>query len=110
MLEVILSDFARLEAETSSAEESSQTQYENMMAETTESIAVKNTEMEHDQNSKQLTDEKNASTKKELELTQSELDAALDYYGKLKKECVDTGLSYEERVRAREEEIQSLQE
>ena len=32
------------------------------------------------------------------------------YYEKLKPSCVDAGLSYEERVKMREEEIQSLQE
>ena len=32
------------------------------------------------------------------------------YYDKLKPACVDAGLSYEERVKQREEEIQSLQE
>ena len=38
----------------------------------------------------------------DLEGTQKELDAALAYYEKLKPDCVDSGVSYEE--------IQSLQE
>ena len=50
------------------------------------------------------------TTKSDLDATQKELDAALAYYEKLKPSCVDAGLSYEERVKMREEEIQSLQE
>jgi len=50
------------------------------------------------------------SLSKQRKLTQEELDAALGYYDKLKADCVDTNLSYEDRVKAREAEIQSLQE
>merc|ERR1719473_983995 len=110
MLEVILSDFARLEAETSAAEDAAQTAYDKFMAESTEDAAVKDTEMKHKVSKKAMTDEKNRDLKKELELTQEELAAAMAYYEKLKPDCVDLGLSYEERVRAREEEIASLQE
>jgi len=78
--------------------------------ETAESIAVKQTEVDHKTESKQRTDESAHNFKRELELTHEELDKALDYYDKLKTQCVDTGLSYEERVKAREEEVQSLQE
>lgn len=110
MLEVILSDFARLEAETATAEDAAANQFEKFMAESNESIAVKEAAISHKENSKRLADEKAAATRKELEITQEELDAALEYYEKLKTQCVNTGLSYEERVRAREEEIESLKE
>jgi len=49
-------------------------------------------------------------TEKDLSSTQTELDAAMQYYEKLKPSCVDSGLSYQERVGRREEEIQSLKE
>jgi len=110
MLEVVLSDFTRLEAQTLSDEESAASTYDKFMDETNESLAVKEAEVEHKKNSKQRADEKNDETKKELALTQSELDKALDYYDKLKAQCLDTGLSYEERKKAREEEIESLKE
>jgi len=110
MLEVVLSDFTRLEAETQNAEESAASSYDKFMDESNESVAVKEAEVEHKTGGKQLADEKNASTKKELALTQEELDAAMDVYHKLKSECKDTGLSYEDRKKAREEEIQSLKE
>ena len=34
----------------------------------------------------------------------------MNYSDKLKEECLDTGLSYDDRKKAREEEIQSLKE
>jgi len=110
MLDVILSDFSRLEAETSSAEDQAVSAYDKFMAESTQSIAIKNTESKHKEHKKQQTDDKNRSLTKERGLTQGELDAALDYYEKLKADCVDTNLSYEARVQAREQEIQSLKE
>mmetsp|Transcript_136210 Transcript_136210/g.423261 ORF Transcript_136210/g.423261 Transcript_136210/m.423261 type:complete len:688 (-) Transcript_136210:102-2165(-) len=110
MLEVVLSDFARLETETSAAEETAAAQYTKFMREADESVAVKEAEVEHKTNSRRLTDEKSRSTKKELALTQDELDQAKEYHDKLKAQCVDNGMSYDERVKAREEEIQSLKE
>merc|ERR1719163_1328450 len=110
MLEVILSDFARLESETTTAEDTAQTTYEKFMDESNESIAVKETAAKHKTANKDRADERNRDMKKERELTQGELDAALEYYEKLKGDCVETGLSYEERHRARDEEIQSLKE
>lgn len=110
MLEVVLSDFTRLEAQTQNDEESAASTYDKFMDETNESVAVKEAEVEHKTGNKQRADEKNEETKKELALTQAELDKALEYYDKLKAQCVDTGLSYEERKEAREEEIQSLKE
>ena len=42
--------------------------------------------------------------------TQRELQAAMDYYDKLKPSCIETGVSHEERAARRQEEIESLQE
>merc|ERR1719456_834477 len=110
MLEVILSDFARLETETTTAEAQAQDSYDKFMDESNQDAAVKETEIAHKEKNKEDTDANNRSLKKELELTQEELDAAMDYYDKLKPDCIDTGLSYEERVEKREQEIQSLKE
>jgi len=110
MLEVILSDFARLDTETSEAEAQAQRAYDKFMDESAEDASVKETEKKHKENNRDRTDEKLRGTKKELEMTQEELDSAMDYYDKLKTQCVDTGLSYEERKKMREEELVSLQE
>jgi hypothetical protein len=110
MLEVVLSDFARLETETSSSEASQSSSYDKMMDETNEDIAVMETESTHKSNKKDKSGEDISNLKKNLGLTQSELDKAMDYYGKLKQDCVDTGLNYADRKKMREEEIASLQE
>jgi len=110
MLEVIESDFARLEADTKAAEAAAQKEYDTFMTDSKVDKAAKTTDIEHKTAKKQ--DEEQALTVKQsdLEGTQKELDAALAYFDKLKPSCVDAGVSYEDRVKRREEEIQSLQE
>jgi hypothetical protein len=110
MLEVIQSDFARLEAETRAAESEGENDFEKFSDESAQDKAVKNTDLDHKQ--KTLTEKQGSlqDTTRDLDSTQKELDAALAYYDKLKPSCVDAGLSYEERVKQREEEIESLKE
>merc|ERR1719421_1166710 len=110
MLEVIESDFARVQAETSAAEAQAAKEYKQFMHDSKVDKADKQRDMEHKQTKKE--NEENAVAEKgvDLEGTQKELDAALRYYDKLKPSCVDTGVSYEDRVARRKEEIQSLQE
>jgi len=110
MLEVILSDFTRLDTETSSAEDAAQAEYERFMAESQQDVEVKQAEVDHKTLAKQNAEQALADLKKDLERTNEELTAALDYYEKLKPDCVDMGLSYEDRVARRKEEIVSLQE
>merc|ERR1719324_210487 len=110
MLEVIESDFARLEAETTAAEATAQKEYDNFMTDSKVDKAQKTTDIEHKTAKKQ--DEEQALVMKntDLEGTQKELDAALAYFDKLKPSCVDSGVSYDDRVARRKEEIESLQE
>jgi len=110
MLEVIESDFARLEADTTAAEATAQKEYDTFMTDSKVDKAAKTTDIEHKTTKKQ--DETQALTTKEgdLEGTQKELDAALAYFDKLKPSCVDAGVSYDDRVNRRKEEIESLQE
>jgi peptidoglycan hydrolase CwlO-like protein len=110
MLEVIQSDFARLESETSASEEAAAQEYTTFMNDTEVDIAVKKTDSEH--KSSMITKKKSSLNEadKTLKTTMEELDAANAYYDKLKPSCVDSGISYEDRVKRREEEIQSLKE
>jgi len=110
MLEVIQSDFARLEAETKAAEEQSQKEYDGFMTDSTVDKAQKSADIEHQTKKKQDKNQKLGEKQADLEGTQEELDAALAYYEKLKPSCVDQGVEYEDRVARRKEEIQSLQE
>jgi len=110
MLEVIQSDFARLEAETKAAEATAQKEYDEFMTGSAVDKAQKTKDVEHKTAKKQ--DQEQALTEKsaDLEGTQKELDAALAYFDKLKPSCVDAGVSYDDRVARRKEEIESLQE
>merc|ERR1719236_222558 len=92
MLEVIESDFARLISETTASENESAKEFEQFSSDSAMDKALKSTDM------------------KDLKGSKEELDAAMEYYEKLKPSCVDAGISYEERVQRRKEEIESLQE
>jgi uncharacterized protein YoxC len=110
MLEVIESDFARLESETKAAEATAQKEYDEFMTESKVDKTKKSTDIEHKTAKKQDQEQALTTKKEDLEGTQKELDAALAYFDKLKPSCVDSGVSYEDRVARRKEEIESLQE
>jgi histone H3/H4 len=110
MLEVIESDFARLEADTKAAEASAQKEYDEFMTDSEVDKTKKSTDIEHKTAKKQDEEQALTTKKADLEGTQKELDAALAYFDKLKPSCVDSGVSYEDRVARRKEEIESLQE
>merc|ERR1719421_2060457 len=110
MLEVILSDFARLEAETTAAEKQAQKEYDAFMTDSEADKAAKNADI--DFKTETMIDQQKTLKTQELDKadTQEELDAAMAYFDKLKPSCVNTGLSYDERVAQRKAEIQSLKE
>jgi len=110
MLEVIESDFARLEAETKSSEATAQREYDTFMTDSKVDKEAKSTDIEHKTANKQDQSQALTMQKEDLEGTQKELDAALSYFDKLKPSCVDSGVSYEDRVARRKEELESLQE
>merc|ERR1712211_92283 len=86
MLEVILSDFATLKADSESSEALSQQTYNDFMAEAKKEKAVKS---------------------RKVDLNMADKMSAED---NLKPQCIDVGMTYDERTKAREEEIQSLKE
>merc|ERR1719183_1565213 len=110
MLEVILSDFERLDSETTENESTAQAEYDKFMADSAEDKETKSQSIKDKTNRKTQLDSDTAQAKKDLKSTQEELDAALAYFEKLKPSCLDAGESYEERVARRKEEIESLQE
>merc|ERR1719213_1379093 len=110
MLEVIEADFARLEADTKAAEASAAQEYDQFMKDSEIDKMSKEKDLEYKTAKKQDQSEALLKAKVDLESTQKELTAAIAYYDKLKPSCVETGISYEERVARRKEEIDSLQE
>jgi hypothetical protein len=110
MLEVIQSDFARLEADTTATENQAQAEYDAFM---TDAKADKEAKHKNAFDKKLLKDRKEHAlhgTQKDLASTEEELAAAVEYFESLKPQCLAVKVSYEERVRMREEEIKSLQE
>jgi chromosome segregation ATPase len=110
MLEVIESDFARLESETKAAEAAAQAEYDEFMHDSELDKTAKEKDVEHKTVKKQDDQEALVTKKDDLESAKKELTAAMAYYDKLKPSCVDSGVSYEERVAQRKAEIESLQE
>jgi len=110
MIEVINSDFARLESETSTAEDTAAKEYEEFMNNSQVDKAQRTKDIANKEGKKQNKEQMLQEAKSDLDGTQKELDAALSYYDKLKPSCVDAGESYEDRVARRKEEIDSLQE
>merc|ERR1719310_2148727 len=109
MIEVIQSDFARLESDTTAAEAVGQKEFDELMKDSKIDKTEKTADLEHKQSL--LQDHSQALQEKKADLagTEKELHAAMAYYEKLKPSCVETGVSYEEKVKRREEEIDSLQ-
>merc|ERR1719456_1431201 len=103
MIEVIQSDFARLEADTTSGEADAQKEYDGFMSDSATDKAAKGAEIDTKTSKKQNDEQSLEEKKSDLAGTQKELDAALEYYDKLKPSCVDSGVSYEDRVARRKE-------
>jgi len=110
MLEVIQSDFVRLETETTAAEDKAAQAFTEFSRDSSKDKAIKEMDLKHLQNSKTEKEGEMADAEKDLKGTQEELDAALAYFEKLKPSCVEAGQSYEERVAQRKAEIESLQD
>jgi len=110
MLEVIQTDFARLESATKTAEVSAQHEYDEFMTDSKTDKEAKATNLEHKATKKQDTESAFTTKSHDLVATQKELDAAFVYFDKLKPSCVDAGDDFNDRVVQRKEEIASLQE
>jgi len=110
MLEVILSDFTRLDSETTSSEAQELEEYKNYMFESARDRALLAGQIQQKDQKKNDKESALHTAKSDLKETQETLDKAIKYYEKLKPDCVDSGITYEERAAKREAEIQSLQE
>merc|ERR1719410_2201202 len=110
LLEVIASDFANLEAETTATEAASQKAYEDFMAESKKNKSVKEKKIEMNTADKAAAEAKLQEDIADLKSTQDELLAAERYYKKLVPQCIDQGMTWDERVKARESEIASLKQ
>lgn len=108
MLEVITSDFDRTIKETTKAETEGVQDHAEFTDQTTTSIKEK-TKIGQDRQKEKSDadaafDSDTESLKKKTDLLVSTIEELLE----LKKACIDTAMSYEERVERREEEVASL--
>merc|ERR1719482_1137954 len=110
LMEVIESDFANLESDTSAAEEVSQKAYEEFLADAKKNVAVKNRKIEMDEADKATSEASLLEATKDLKSTEDELLAADRYFEKIKPQCVEAGVTPEQRAAQRQAEIQSLKE
>jgi len=110
LLEVALSDFANLEADTKASEAEAVQSYSAFMTESKKSKAKKSKKIEMDQADRASAESKLQEDIAELKSTQDELIAADKYHEKLVPQCIDQGMSWEELVKARQDEISSLKE
>lgn len=108
MLEIIEGDFERTITETQKSEKKAEDDHFNFLTETEKSLAEK--DMAHDQKKKQHDNavEELEEDKENLDAQSQLLSSAISELLDLKPTCVDTGMSYEERVARREDEIESL--
>jgi len=108
MLEVIQSDFVRTIKETEKAEALAAEEYLAFQTESGKSLAEKNMELDENKKYKDdtelKTDDANDSLKKESAI----LKASIEELMELQTTCIDTGMSYSDRVARRQDEIESL--
>lgn len=110
MLEVIVSDFVRLNAQTKSAEIQAAAEYDSFSRDAKADKIAKHklevkTKLEKDQ-----TEFDKTNAEKMLKGVDEELSKANAYFDQLKPECIEIKVSYEERVAARKQEIQALKD
>jgi len=110
LLEVAMSDFANLEADTKAGEAESEKTYNDYMTESKRSKAVKERKIEMNNSDKADSNTKMQEDIAELKSTQDELIAADKYHEKLVPQCIDQGMTWEEVQKARQEEIASLKQ
>mmetsp|Transcript_108748 Transcript_108748/g.232398 ORF Transcript_108748/g.232398 Transcript_108748/m.232398 type:complete len:670 (+) Transcript_108748:108-2117(+) len=110
MLEVIDTDFMRLDAETTAAEAEAAKQYDAFMSDAkADKLQKHNQEYQLSLDKDQAEFEK-SQLKKDLAANEDELQKANTYFEYLKPNCLQIHVSYEERAARRKEEIAALKE
>jgi chromosome segregation ATPase len=110
MLEVIETDFARLEADTTAAEKQAASEYDTFMTDSQADKEAKHKVEVKTKLDKDQTEFEKSQTQKDLVAMEEELAKANEYYEYLKPSCLEVKVSYEERVAARKAELESLNE
>merc|ERR1719379_2272056 len=110
MLEVIESDLSKGLAEMISVEETAAAEYDKVTKENEIIKTTKEQDVKYKTQEAKGLDQSVAELSSDREGLQTELDAVLDYYEKIKEQCVAKAEPYEERKKRREAEIAGLKE
>jgi hypothetical protein len=108
LLEVIVSDFQRTIKTTQAQEDQSSAEFIKFDRVSKADIGGKETKTELDEQDLATTKTTVTEKMKNLKSNMDLADKALEELEELKPMCIDTGMSYEERVEKREEEIDAL--
>merc|ERR1719453_2284808 len=108
MMEVIQSDFERTISETNEAEKAAEQEHLAFMTESKSSEAEKVMARDQKQKLKDEADTNYDAASDTLTAESGKLASSLKELMELKATCVDTGMSYADRVAMREQEIASL--
>jgi len=108
MMEVMKSDFERTISETESAEAQAEEDHLEFMTETGKSLAEKKVAVEEKSAQKDDASEKLEKADDSLGEQTKILETTIQELLDLKPVCVDTGMSYNERVARRDDEIAAL--
>merc|ERR1719380_482529 len=110
VLEVAESDFTRLLAETETAEDAAADAYAKQTDENKTSKVTKETDSKAKQSEVKSLTVQLGHSKEDSASTSTELDAVNEYIDKLRPQCEEKAMSYEEKKAAREAEIAGLKE
>jgi len=108
LLETISSDFDRTLRKTEEAEHDAHRDYVDFSQAAQASIAGKETKQKLDEQDLATTKTSIKTKTNDMQNAVNLLDSALKELEELKPTCIDTGMSYAERVAKREEEIKAL--
>merc|ERR1712139_548555 len=110
LLEVCESDFSKELAELRTVEETAAAEYEQETKENAVTKTTKQQDAKYKQKGAVSLDKATAEATSDRKGVQAELDAVLEYLGKLEDRCVAKAESYADRTAAREAEIAGLKE
>jgi len=108
LLETIASDFDRTLRRTEESEHIAQRMFIEMEQTVKSNIGSKTTKQELDEQDLKTTEYSLKTKMEDLHTAQNLLDAAVKEIEGLKPTCIDTGMSYKDRVAKREEEMAAL--
>jgi len=108
ILEVVESDFASNLAKEEQQETDAQSEYEQVSQENAVTKTTKEQDVKYKTQEAKALDNTVAEYSGDRETAQTELNAVMEFYGKIKERCIAKPEGYEERKKRREAEIDGL--